>query len=166
MAFLSKCWNRLLSQDFLPSASGAGLRGSLGNPWPFSPLPPLGLACGAFLDLRGEFYFRIPGILLPSPFPLQSFSCLPPTQVSAHPFTLSQCCTTHVIYGGHLHCLLSGIWSVLVPTPLMLSLPLIPVDTFQAIFPRPYMKAGMDSTLYTIVFPILCPATGARQTHS
>lgn len=46
LVFLSKCWTRFLSQDFLPSASGAQRKGwhwtwLLGNPWSFSPPPPL-----------------------------------------------------------------------------------------------------------------------------
>lgn len=131
----------------LRGKGGTGRDGCLGTPGPSRLLLLLGQA---FQDLRGESYFRTSGtLLLPITLSLPELQLLHPPQVSAglraalH--TLSVLHLLRDLWSPTiLACsLLTGIWSVLVLTPLICSLPLISVDTFQAVFPRSYCK-GRD----------------------
>lgn len=104
----------------------------------------------AFQDLRGESYFRSSETLLLSiTLSLPELQLPHPTHVSA-----GLCPSLHSLSVLHLlrdlwslpilaYSLPTGIWSVLVLTPLVCSLPLTSVDTFQAVFPRSYCE-GRD----------------------
>lgn len=119
----------------------------LGNPWSFSPPPPL----------RPGFSRPEGRILLQN---LRDFAAihppLPSRASATHPTQVSAglCPSLHSLSVLHLlrdlrslpilaYSLPTRIWSVLVLTPLVCSLPVISVDTFQAVFPRSYCE-GTD----------------------
>lgn len=121
----------------------AGAQRLLGNPQPLGVASSSWASFWAFQDLRGESCVRTSGTLLLSiTFFLPELQPPRAIQVSVGPHPpLHTLSALHHPRGpwwpSTLACPLpAGIWSLLVPTPLICSLPLIPF-----LFPRPYRES-------------------------
>lgn len=153
MTFLPTCWTRLLAglPSLCPRCSGDNVAPScMAAQEPLALLSSLKQTlrlfqtwAGGWVGRCGGSCFRIAGALLGLiTFSFQSFNHrIPPKPLlgSALPFTLSALHHLHDLWRPSTlaSSLPTRIWPLPIPIPFICCLPLIPADSFQALFPRP-----------------------------
>ena len=159
LTFLPKCWTRLLTglSSLCPRCSGDKVApGCVAAQEPLALLSSLKQTLRLFKTWAGRGWvggadgsgvggscFGIAGALLVLiTFSFQSFHhCIPPKLLlsSALPFILSALYHLHDLWRPSTlaSSLTTRIWPLPIPIPFICCLPLIPVDSFQALFPRP-----------------------------